>query len=103
MGRSDASCHVAIQSFHDSLTETVAQGLRPKGFPADLFKATRRKLAALNAAETLEDLRSPPGNRLHALERDRAGQHAIRINDQFRLCFVWTEAGPERVEFTDYH
>lgn len=94
---------MAIQSFHDSLTETVAKGRRPKGFPADLFKATQRKLAALNTAESLDDLRSPPGNRLHALERDRAGQHAIRINDQFRLCFVWTEAGPERVEFTDYH
>lgn len=94
---------MAIQSFHDSLTETVAQGIRPKGFPSDLFKATQRKLAALAAAESLDDLRSPPGNRLRALQRERAGQHAIRINDQFRLCFVWTEAGPERVEFTDYH
>lgn len=94
---------MTIQSFHDSLTEAVAQGRRPRGFPADLFRVTQRKLAALNAAEILDDLRSPPGNRLHALERDRLGQHAIRINDQFRLCFVWTEAGPERVEFTDYH
>ncbi|GEL44594.1 hypothetical protein MEX01_51850 [Methylorubrum extorquens] len=94
---------VMIQSFHDSLTEAVARGRRPKGFPADLYKATRRKLTYLDAAANLDDLRSPPGNRLHALDRDRAGQHAIRINDQFRLCFVWTEAGPERVEFTDYH
>ncbi|MEH3118932.1 MAG: type II toxin-antitoxin system RelE/ParE family toxin [Methylorubrum populi] len=92
-----------ILSFHDSVTEAVARGRRPKGFPADLYKATRRKLAYLAAAASLDDLRSPPGNRLRALERDRAGQHAIRIDDQFRLCFVWTEAGPERVEFTDCH
>ena len=57
----------------------------------------------LNSATTLDDLKVPASNRLHLLGRDRAGQHAIAVNDQFRLCFVWTDAGPERVEFTDYH
>ena len=56
-----------------------------------------------HAAAVLDDLRSPPGNRLEALKDDRLGQHSIRVNDQFRLCFVWTPAGPAEVEFTDYH
>lgn len=58
---------------------------------------------AIDWATTLTDLRVPPGNHLEALEDDRTGQHAIRINDQFRVCFVWTDQGPERVEITDYH
>lgn len=62
-----------------------------------------RKLAMLDAAQTLGFLRSPPGNRLEALKGDRAGQHSIRINDQWRLCFVWTPEGPEHVEIVDYH
>lgn len=62
-----------------------------------------RKLALLDAAETLDFVRSPPGNRLEALERDRVGQHSIRINDQRRVCFRWTAAGPEDVEIVDYH
>jgi len=62
-----------------------------------------RKLAMLDAAATLDFLRSPPGNRLEALKGDRAGQWSIRINDQWRLCFVWTEAGPTEVEIFDYH
>jgi len=62
-----------------------------------------RKLAMLNRAEELHDLRIPPGNRLETLKGDRAGQHSIRINNQFRLCFVWTPAGPENVEIVDYH
>ena len=62
-----------------------------------------RKLAMLDAAQTLSFLRSPPGNRLEALKGDRAGQHSIRINDQWRLCFVWTADGPENVEIVDYH
>ena len=82
----------------------IAAGLRPgRRFPADLIRATQRKLAMLDAAIRLEDLRAPPANRLEALEGDRAGQHSIRVNDQFRLCFVWTAAGPEAVEFVDYH
>ncbi len=62
-----------------------------------------RKLAILDAAGSLNDLMIPPGNRLEPLRGDRHGQHSIRINDQFRLCFVWTEAGPEEVEIVDYH
>jgi len=62
-----------------------------------------RKLAQLDAAETLDFLRSPPGNRLEALKGSRAGQYSIRVNDQYRLCFRWTKAGPEDVEITDYH
>lgn len=62
-----------------------------------------RKLALLDAAESLQDLRVPPGNRLEALHGDRSGQHSIRINDQWRICFVWTDAGPDDVEIVDYH
>ena len=62
-----------------------------------------RKLVMLDAAETLDDLRVPPGNRLEALRGDRAGQHSIRINDQWRICFMWTDAGPEEVQIVDYH
>lgn len=92
-----------ILSFRDRVTEAVYRGRAPKGFPADLERAARRKLRLVDAARVLADLRSPPGNRLHALERDRLGQHAISINDQFRICFRWTEAGPVDVEITDYH
>jgi toxin HigB-1 len=92
-----------IRSFKDGRTELVFNGRCPKGFPADVFKVARRKLGFLDAAVALDVLRSPPGNRLHALDGDRAGQHAIRINDQFRICFRWTVAGPEAVEIVDYH
>jgi len=68
------------------------------------FEATAlRKLDMLDAATALADLRSPPGNRLEALKGDRKGQHSIRINDQWRVCFRWTKDGPEKVEITDYH
>jgi proteic killer suppression protein len=92
-----------IKSFKDRVTEAVYQGESPKGFPADLVKAARRKLSYLDAAIDLNDLRSPPGNRFEALRRDRDGQHSIRVNDQFRVCFIWTEEGPKDVEITDYH
>jgi proteic killer suppression protein len=92
-----------IKSFKGRMTETVYQGESPKGFPADLLKAARRKLGYLDAAVDLNDLRSPPGNRLEALGRDRDGQHSIRVNDQFRVCFIWTDEGPKDVEITDYH
>jgi toxin HigB-1 len=81
----------------------VFDGESPKGFPGHLVKVARRKLRYLHAAETLGDLRSPPGNRLEALTGDRKGQHSIRINDQFRVCFIWTAEGPTEVEIVDCH
>jgi proteic killer suppression protein len=81
----------------------VFEGRAPKGFPADLVRATRRRLERLDAAVTVEDLRAPPGHRLHRLGADRAGQWSISVNDQFRICFVWGDHGPEQVEFVDYH
>ena len=92
-----------IKSFRDKTTEAVFNGESPKGFPAVLVKVSRRKLRYLNAAGDLGDLRSPPGNRLEALAGDRKGQYSIRINDQFRGCFVWTPEGPADVEIVDYH
>ncbi|WP_312245858.1 type II toxin-antitoxin system RelE/ParE family toxin [Stutzerimonas nitrititolerans] len=68
-----------------------------------MLNIATRKLAMLNAATELRDLRSPPGNRLEPLHGDRVGQHSIRINDQWRICFVWTDAGPTQVEIVDYH
>ncbi len=92
-----------IGSFRDKTTAAVFAGESPKGFPAGLVKVARRKLRYLNAAAELADLRAPPGNRLEALAGDRKGQHSIRINDQFRVCFVWTKEGPVDVEIVDYH
>ena len=92
-----------IKSFKNELTRAVFEGEGRKGFPSDLLKVTRRKLQYLDAASALSDLRSPPGNRLELLKGDRAGQYSIRVNDQFRICFVWTEEGAKEVEFTDYH
>lgn len=92
-----------IQSWRTEAARLVFEGKTPKGFPADLARATRRRLAQLHAAATVEDLRSPPGNRLHKLEADRQGQWSISVNDQFRICFVWGPDGPEEVEFVDYH
>lgn len=70
---------------------------------SDIKSVAERKLAMLDAASELRDLRSPPGNRLEALHGNRAGQHSIRINDQWRLCFTWTDNGPAHVEIVDYH
>jgi len=95
--------HDMIRSFRDKITEAVFNGESPKGFPSDLVSVARRKLRYLHAASVLTDLRAPPGNRLEALKGDRAGQHSIRINDQFRVCFVWSAEGPDKVEITDYH
>jgi proteic killer suppression protein len=94
---------MTIRVFRDKTTEAIFNGEKPKGFPADLVKVARRKLRIVDAASELKDLASPPGNGLHALKEDRAGQHAIKINDQFRICFQWTDAGPHLVEITDYH
>lgn len=91
-----------IKSFQSSETQTLFETGKSRIFSGIIDVATR-KLAQLHVAETLDFLRSPPGNRLEALKGNRAGQYSIRINDQFRLCFRWTEGGPEDVEIVDYH
>lgn len=91
-----------IQSFRCKDTQALFEGKCPRRFRAIALVA-ERKLAQLDAALTLDFLRAPPGNRLEALKRDRSGQHSIRVNDQWRVCFVWTAAGPEDVEIVDYH
>jgi proteic killer suppression protein len=92
-----------IASFRDKRTAAVWAGKLPKGFPPDIANVARRKLRMLERATRLEDLRFPPGNRLEALKDDRLGQHSIRINDQWRVCFVWRDGGAHDVEVTDYH
>lgn len=91
-----------ILSFKCADTEALAQGRRVQRF-VNIQSVARRKLRQLQIAGGLEDLRVPPGNRLEALKGDRTGQHSIRINDQFRVCFRWTAAGAEDVEIVDYH
>ena len=96
-----------IRSFADRGTEDIfnrrdsSQARRT--CPSRVWPVAQRKLDMLNAVVSLESLRVPPGNALEALKGDRQGQHSIRINEQFRLCFVWTADGPEQVEITDYH
>jgi proteic killer suppression protein len=92
-----------IRNFRDAATESVFHGECPKGFPASIVNVARRKLRMLDAARALKDLAVPPNNRLHALRHDRAGQHAIRINDQYRICFVWKDGDAHDVEIIDYH
>jgi len=93
---------VAIQSFACKRTQALFQGKRVPVF-GFIQSVAMRKLAMLNAAICLEDLRAPPANRLEALRGDREGQYSIRVNDQFRACFVWTWKGPAQVEIVDYH
>lgn len=92
-----------IVSFADSNTAKVWQRETVKKFGKELQRAAHRKLLILDAADYLTDLRRPPGNRLEALQGNRDGQHSIRINDQWRVCFRWTAAGAEVVEIVDYH
>ena len=92
-----------IQSFIDPESELIWSGRRSRKLPADIQNVALRKLRLLNQARVLSDLRVPPGNRLEALRADRLGQHSIRINDQWRICFTWDEGGPSRVEIVDYH
>ncbi|MGF1660490.1 MAG: type II toxin-antitoxin system RelE/ParE family toxin [Rubrimonas sp.] len=92
-----------IVSTKGKLAASAVEDRFGKGFPADLVKRTRALLSALDAAVALDDLRFPPGNRLEALQGDRAGQYSVRINGQWRICFVWTDQGPAEVEIVDYH
>lgn len=92
-----------IQSIKGKLVEQALAGKPGKGFPNEIFRAAVRKLAMLEAAVRLDELRSPPGNMLEALVGNREGQHSIRINGQWRICFIWTDKGPEAVEIVDYH
>jgi len=96
-----------IESFKNIATEDIFNGRNSmearKLLPRQLWNVAARKLDRIDAAATLNDLSVPPGNRLEALKADRSGQHSIRINDQYRICFRWSEAGVEDVEITDYH
>ena len=91
-----------IKTFKCADTQSLSKGERVKQF-VNIVAVARRKLRQLEIADRLDDLRVPPGNRLEALKGDRAGQHSIRVNDQFRVCFRWTDAGAEDVEIVDYH
>ncbi|MHB2024695.1 MAG: type II toxin-antitoxin system RelE/ParE family toxin [Mycobacteriales bacterium] len=92
-----------LRSFGDRDTERIWQRQPVRKLGPDVQRSALRKLLMLDAADALQDLRVPPGNRLEKLKGDRRGQHSVRINDQWRICFRWTSAGPEDVEITDYH
>lgn len=96
-----------IVAFKDKGTEDIFDGKNTKAArkacPESLWKVAARKLDQLDSVTALNELQIPPGNRLEALSGDRKGQHSIRINDQYRICFVWTELGPDNVEIVDYH
>ncbi|MFE5669993.1 type II toxin-antitoxin system RelE/ParE family toxin [Agromyces sp. NPDC056523] len=92
-----------IRSFANEATRRVFDRERVAKMGHDLQRMAHRKLLLIEAAEDLNDLRIPPGNRLEALKGDRAGQHSIRINDQYRICFRWTPSGAEDVEIVEYH
>jgi len=92
-----------IKSFADKRTAALFDGYSVKTLPNQVQGRARAKLLAVDAAKALDDLRVPPGNRLEALHGDRRGQHSIRINDQWRICFGWREAAAWNVEIVDYH
>ena len=92
-----------IRSFRNRETERVFRGGHSRKLPTDLQRIAQRKLAMLDAAHEVHDLRVPPGNRLERLAGSRAGQYSIRINDQWRICFVWAEGDAHDVEIVDYH
>ena len=92
-----------IRSYRDRDTQAVAERRRVSKFPEDIQRRAQAKLIILNNAADLNDLRTPPGNRLEALSGDRDGQYSIRINDQWRVCFVWSEGSAYGVEIVDYH
>ena len=96
-----------IVSFKDKATEDIFNGVSSKvarkACPQTIWRVATRKLDLLDSVASLDELKVPPGNRLEPLSGTRSGQHSIRINDQFRICFIWGESGPENVEVTDYH
>ena len=92
-----------IRSFRDRDTEYVAARRRVRRLPPDIIQRAHRKLAMIDEADTLDELRIMPGNRLESLRGDRNGQHSIRINDQWRICFVWNDGDAFDVEIVDYH
>lgn len=92
-----------IRSFRDKETEKVFRRESSRKFLPALQRQAQRKLAILDGAETLQDLRIPPGNRLEKLKGDREGQYSVRINDQWRICFNWSDGDADDVEITDYH
>jgi proteic killer suppression protein len=92
-----------IKSFASKETEKLFNSQISRKLPQDIQQVARRKLAMLDAAETLQDLRVPPSNRLEKLSGDRRGQYSLRINDQWRICFQWEDGNAYRVEITDYH
>jgi proteic killer suppression protein len=96
-----------IQGFHDAATEDIRNGKNSRAargrLPKELWRVATRRLDQLHRVLTLDELQIPPGNKLEDLKGDRQGQHSIRINDQYRICFVWTADGPDDVEVTDYH
>jgi toxin HigB-1 len=92
-----------LRSFADKEAERIWERKRSPRFDDTTQRVALKKLVMLDAAETIEDLRVPPGNRLEKLKGDRGGQHSIRVNQQWRVCFRWTDAGPEEVEIVDYH
>ena len=92
-----------IRSTGDKQTELVWTGRRSRKLPLEIQDRALDRLKLIDAATQLSDLAVPPSNKLHALHDDRAGQHAIRINDQWRICFVWRDGGADDVEITDYH
>jgi len=92
-----------IRSFRDEEAERVFRRERSRRLPPDVQRSAQRKLAILDAADSLEDLRSPPGNRLEQLSGTGAGQYSIRVNDQWRICFRWANGDADAVEITDYH
>jgi proteic killer suppression protein len=92
-----------IKSFADRETESIWSGRRSRRLPIEIQAIALRKLRLINAANNLNDLRIPPGNRLEMLKGNRSGQHSIRINDQWRICFIWQEGEVHNVEIADYH
>ena len=92
-----------IASFRDVETAAIWEGRRSRKLPPDIQNVALRNLRLINNARTLDDLRVPPGNRIEALAKDRRGQHSIRINNQWRICFVWRDGHAQQVEIVDYH